>query len=273
MKLGTVRTATSSRAFSRSGDDVRYHDAEDVLQLISQPGWAHEDGEPGSTPLDEDLLPPIVSPRKVICAGLNYLDHAAEVGKEPPAVPTLFAKMATTLIGARDDIEFPLISTRIDWEAELAIVIGEEIRNADLESAGRAILGYTVMNDVSTRDWQNRTSEWFQGKNFDRTAPTGPVIVTPDEIDIAGGVAVECLVNGEVMQSGTTASMIFSPADLIVYITQFLTLQPGDIIATGTPAGVGSGRKPPVFLSEHDVVTTRIEGIGELVNRCVSRPL
>lgn len=269
MKLGTVRTAESTSAFSLRDGETRYHDAADVLELISTPGWSHESGTLGEAPAPEQLAPPVLSPRKFICTGLNYVDHAKEVGKEAPAVPTLFSKVATTLVGARDELELTDLSTRIDWEAELAIVIGSEIRNATPETAAAAILGYSVINDISIRDWQNRTTEWFQGKNFDRTCPFGPVITTAEELDITAGLAVSCSVNGEVMQAGTTADMIFSPVDLVVYITQFLTLEPGDVIATGTPAGVGFSRNPPVFLVAGDVVTTAIEGIGELENVCV----
>lgn len=270
MKLGTVRTAETTSAFSVKDGEYRYHHAADALELISTPGWRHEDDTAGAAPAAEQLAPPVLSPRKFICAGLNYVDHAKEVGKEAPAVPTLFSKVSTTLVGARDELELSDLSTRIDWEAELAIIIGSEIRNATPETAAAAILGYSVVNDISMRDWQNRTSEWFQGKNFDNTCPFGPVITTADELDVAAGLAVTCSVNGVVMQSGTTADMIFSPVDLIVYITQFLTLEPGDVIATGTPAGVGFSRKPPIFLAAGDVVTTSIEGIGELENTCVA---
>lgn len=270
MKLGTVRTAESTSAFSMKDDEVRYHEAADVLELISDPAWTHEDGRQGPAPDPADLAPPVLAPRKIICTGLNYVDHAHEVGKEAPAVPTLFAKVATTLVGARDPLEIPGLSTRIDWEAELAIVIGREVRRATPDSAAAAILGYSVLNDLSIRDWQNRTSEWFQGKNFDRTCPFGPVITTPDELDLESGLVVECAVNGALMQSGTTSDMIFNPIDLVVYITQFLTLQPGDVIATGTPAGVGISRNPSVFLAPGDIVATTISGIGELENTCVA---
>lgn len=270
MKLGTVRKAGVSSAFSVKDGEVRYHQAKDVLELISQQGWTHEAGRLGDMPAGEELAPPVLEPRKIICVGLNYTDHAKEVGKEPPAVPTLFAKVATTLVGAQDPLEVPSLSTRIDWEAELAIVIGSELRDADETAAAQAILGYSVVNDLSIRDWQNRTSEWFQGKNFDRTCPFGPVIVTPDELDIAAGLAVTCSVNGVTMQSGSTSDMIFSPVELLVYISQFLTLQPGDVIATGTPAGVGFSRTPPLFLAPGDEVATAISGIGELRNTCIA---
>lgn len=270
MKLGTVRREGSTSAFSSIAGETRYHDALDVLDLVGRDGWSHDDGTAGPEPDPSELAPPVLSPRKIICVGLNYTDHAREVGKEAPDVPTLFAKVATTLVGAREPLEMPDVSTRVDWEAELAIVIGREIRNASAEEAEAAILGYSVLNDLSIRDWQNRTSEWFQGKNFDRTCPFGPVVVTPDELDLASGLAVTCTVNGEVMQAGTTADMIFSPIDIVVYITQFLTLQPGDVIATGTPAGVGFTRKPPVFLVPGDTLTTSIEGIGELRNDCTA---
>ncbi|GAA1702231.1 hypothetical protein GCM10009808_20210 [Microbacterium sediminicola] len=270
MKLGTVRTALSSAAFTQVGDETRYHRAADVRELLESGKWTHLDGETGPAPAIVDLLPPVLSPRKFICVGLNYVDHAREVGKEAPAVPTLFSKVPTALIGAADDIRIPPITNRVDWEAELGIVIGTTVRKADEDAATAAILGYTVVNDISMRDWQNRTSEWFQGKNFDDSTPVGPVVVSADGVDVTGGVAVECIVNGEVMQAGTTANMIFSPIDIVRYISQFLTLEPGDVIATGTPAGVGFSRTPPIALVPGDTVVTRIEGIGELVNRCVA---
>ncbi|MFA5607380.1 MAG: fumarylacetoacetate hydrolase family protein [Leucobacter sp.] len=212
------------------------------------------------------MLPPVQRPGKIICAGLNYYAHAEEVGKTPPDVPTLFTKFASALAAPAEDLVIPALSEEIDWEAELAIVIGKRVKAAGPVAARAAIFGYTVLNDVSARDWQRRTSEWFQGKNFDRSTPIGPVIVTADELDVEGGVGVECAVNGVRRQSGTTADLIFKPADLIMYITQFMTLEPGDIIATGTPAGVGMASKPPTYLQDGDTLTTSIEGIGELVN-------
>lgn len=270
MRLGTVRRHGVTQAFRQDGGTTTYFPVADAGMLLKLPDWATLSGQQGEAPAPEDIAPPVLRPGKFICAGLNYFDHAREVGKDAPRYPTLFAKMSTALLGARDDIRLPTTeqSTRTDWEAELVIVVGKTIRNADAATAREAIAGYTVLNDVSVRDWQKRTEEWFQGKNFDATSPLGPVITTADEIDPDKGLAVECLVNGEVKQKGRTDDMIFSCTDLVTYITGFMTLEPGDLIATGTPAGVGTARSPKEFLTAGDELITRIEGIGELRNRC-----
>lgn len=270
MRLGTVRRNGGTQAFRQEGTSTVYLPTADVGELLANPAWATLPGEPGDAPAPEDLAPPVLRPGKFICAGLNYFGHAREVGKEAPEYPTLFAKMSNSLVGARDEIELPKPeqSTRIDWEAELVIVIGRTVRNADPVTAREAIAGYTVLNDVSVRDWQKRTEEWLQGKNFDATSPLGPVITTADEVDPGQGLAIECLVNGQVKQTGRTDDMIFSPLDLITYISSFMTLEPGDLVATGTPAGVGAARSPQEFFTTGDELITRIEGIGELRNRC-----
>lgn len=270
MRLGTARRRGGTQAFRQDGGTTIFFPIADAGALLKLPDWATLPGERGEAPEPEDLAPPVLRPGKFICAGLNYFDHAREVGKEVPRYPTLFAKMGTTLLGARGDIQLPTIgqSIKTDWEAELVIVVGKTVRNADAATAREAIAGYTVLNDVSVRDWQKRTEEWFQGKNFDATSPLGPVITTTDEIDPDKGLSVECLVNGQVKQSGYTDDMIFSCTDLVTYITGFMTLEPGDLIATGTPAGVGTARSPQEFLTAGDELITRIEGIGELRNRC-----
>jgi acylpyruvate hydrolase len=157
----------------------------------------------------------------------------------------------------------------LDWEAELAIVIGRPQSRASRSEARAGIAGYTVLNDVSARDWQNRTSQWLQGKNFDATTPVGPALVTPDEVGHATDLKVTCLVNDEVVQDASTAELVFGPVEAVEYISEAMSLHPGDIIATGTPAGVGAGRDPRRFLSHGDVLTTRIEGLGECRNHCV----
>lgn len=215
-----------------------------------------------------NLIP--VKPGKILCIGLNYHDHAAEVGAEIPEYPTIFTKFRNSLIGPEDPIAMPEASTKIDYEAELAVVIGKNVRKADEAGALDAIAGYTIMNDVSVRDWQGRTSEWFQGKNWDNTTPIGPWVVSRTDVDPVAGLRIECLVDGEVVQSGSTADMIFSPAYLVSYISQFMTLEPGDIIACGTPAGVGMSKKPRRWLEPGQKLTTRIEGIGEMTNACVA---
>ena len=208
---------------------------------------------------------PLQPPGKVICCGLNYGDHIVEMGRELPAHPTLFAKYADTLIPDGADIVLPA-EVQVDWEAELAVVVGTEIRGADRDEAANAIGGYTVANDISVRDWQNRTLQWFQGKAWDATTPIGPVVVPPDAIDPVAGVDVVCRVNGEERQRGNTRSLVFDCADLLAYASTFTVLRPGDVVLTGTPGGVGMGMTPPTFLADGDVVETEVPGIGTLTN-------
>jgi acylpyruvate hydrolase len=222
------------------------------------------------TPLGE-LLPgaepvsPLPRPSKVICCGLNYGDHILETGRELPSHPTLFVKYADSLVGPVDDVRLPL-GTDVDWEAELAVVVGATIRGVDRATAAAAIAGYTVANDVSVRDWQYRTLQWFQGKAWDDSTPTGPVVVTPDEIDPALGLTITCRVNDEEVQRDSTATLVFDSADLLAYISTFTVLRPGDLVLTGTPGGVGVARDPKRFLADGDVLETEIEGIGLLRN-------
>lgn len=266
MRFGTVRKGDRTVAFRQDDTGTYYYDAPDVGALLEAGDWGALPAVEGPAPEEGDLVAPILRPGKVICVGLNYRDHAAEVGKEAPELPTLFAKMHTSLAGPRQELVLPAVSEKYDWEAELAVVIGSRVKNVDAAGAHDAIFGYTVINDVTGRDWQRRTSEWFQGKNFDASSPIGPVVVTPDEAPPEAGLGVRTLVNGEVMQSGVTTEMVFSPADVVAYISQFMTLEPGDLIATGTPAGVGTSMQPPRYLADGDVLETSIDGIGTLVN-------
>jgi acylpyruvate hydrolase len=218
-----------------------------------------------------NLAPIVPNPRKIVCLGLNYLSHIEEMGRIPVEFPTLFAKYAVSLVGARDDIMLPPESQMVDWEVELGLVIGKRVRRARGAAAEAAIAGVTVVNDISMRDWQQRTLQFLQGKTWDRSTPAGPMLVTTDE---TGGANVDlelsCAVDDEVMQKHRTSDMKFSPVEIVEYLSTIMTLEPGDLIATGTPAGVGLGRTPPVFLKPGNVVRTAIEGIGELVNRCVA---
>jgi acylpyruvate hydrolase len=208
----------------------------------------------------------VPAPRKVICCGHNYRDHILEMGRELPSFPTLFTKYADSLAGPYAELSFNGESNEIDWEAELAVVVGAEVKNCTPEEALSAIAGYTISNDISMRDWQRRTLQWFQGKAFDASTPLGPVLVTPDECDPKTGLTITCEVNGEEVQRGNTSTLVFDSAALISYISRFTTLRPGDVILTGTPGGVGMARTPPRFLSDGDVLVTTIEGIGELRN-------
>jgi acylpyruvate hydrolase len=207
----------------------------------------------------------------VICVGLNYRAHILEMGRDLPEYPTLFAKFADTLIGARDDIIRPQETGQLDWEAELAVVIGTPARRVRGNAAEAAIAGFTVLNDITCRDWQFRTREWLQGKTWDSSTPVGPYLVTPDELP--GGVrpalSVRLLVDGELMQSDSTGDLLFDPVALVEYVSTIVRLNPGDVIATGTPGGVGHARKPPCFLVGGETVVTEIESLGRLENLVV----
>ncbi len=272
MRLGTIRTATGTTAVRLDGAEAVDVGAVDVGALLSDPGWrtnaARADG-PRYGVDDLDFAPLVPRPEKIICVGLNYRHHITEMGHELPTHPILFAKYPPALIGARDDIVLPVVSDMVDWEVELALVIGAPVRHARDDQAQAALAGYTVLNDVTGRDWQNRTSQFLQGKTFEATTPVGPWLVTPDDPDAAAGhFPLSCDVAGERMQEADTADLVFDPTYLIRYCSSMLTLRPGDILATGTPGGVGAGRKPPRWLTDGDEVVSRIQGIGELRNTC-----
>jgi acylpyruvate hydrolase len=271
MKLLTFRTATGTQAGRLEGDTVIELPDSDVgailangrLEAVASLDGAHH------AYADIDLAPVVPRPPKVICVGQNYMAHIAEMGSQPPKYPTLFAKYTRALIGGGDEVILPKASEKMDWEVELAIVMGKEGRHLTTENAMDVVAGWTVLNDVSARDFQRRTEQWLQGKTFEHTTPVGPVMVTKDELD-ASDLALTTEVDGQVMQSSRTSDLLFKPAEIIAYISQIITLEPGDIIATGTPSGVGSGRKPQVWLQAGQTVTCKVEGIGELVNRCVA---
>ncbi|MBB3664457.1 acylpyruvate hydrolase [Prauserella sediminis] len=208
----------------------------------------------------------VTSARKVVCCGHNYRGHILEMGRQIPSHPTLFAKFVDTLAGPHDVVEVPEWARGMDWEAELAVIVGRPVRFADRESAAAAIAGYAAANDVSVREWQNHTSQWLPGKAFDATTPLGPVLVTPDELDPSEGLEISCRVNGTTVQRADTTDLVFDPIDLIAYISQFTRLGPGDVVLTGTPAGVGAAEKPPRSLADGDVVEVRVTGIGSLCN-------
>ncbi|MBN2325590.1 MAG: fumarylacetoacetate hydrolase family protein [Candidatus Omnitrophica bacterium] len=208
------------------------------------------------------LGPPVTRPGKIICIGLNYSDHAAESGMEAPKEPVLFFKSPTALSGPYDDVELPRHSQKMDWEVELAFVIGKKAKYVE-EAAERHIAGYAIMNDLSEREHQlERCGQWVKGKSHDTFAPLGPFLATAEEIEDASNLQMTLDVNQQRRQTGSTKTMIFPPAFLVHYISQFMTLAAGDIITTGTPPGVGLGMKPPVYLREGDVMELRIEGLG-----------
>lgn len=217
-----------------------------------------------------DVLPPVPKPGKIICVGLNYSDHTAESPYEQPEYPTVFPRFATSLIADGAPIIRPRQSHELDYEGELAVVIGKAARHVSRENALSHVAGYSLFNDASIRDYQFKTPQWTVGKNFDGTGPFGPMLVTPEELpEGATGLAVETRLNGEVVQSGNTSDMLYGPADLISIISEAITLEPGDVIATGTPAGIGWARDPKLFMKPGDVVEIEIEGIGVLRNPVV----
>ena len=244
-----------------------------VSRLTRNSDLAEECKERGAlVPLDEVILnPPVIAPGKILAVGLNYSAHAAEQNIQPPASPLIFSKCTTALAGPNDDIVLPRISDMIDYEAELAVVIGREARSVKAERALDYVAGYTIMNDVTARDLQRRERQWTRAKGLDTFAPCGPWLVTKDEIEDPHALSVKLYVNGELRQDSTTGDLIFKVPELIEFISQDLTLKPGDIITTGTPSGVGVFREPPVFLKEGDHIEIEIERIGRLANPVIAQ--
>ena len=283
MKLATARLQSPDGARTAAvrveGEALVELPFADVGALLATPGWqtvAAQDGPRHGT--DGVMFAPVVPrPSKVVCVGLNYRNHIQEMGRDLPEHPTLFSKFADCFVGATDDVVRPAETSQFDWEVELAVVVGTAdatpVRRADEDAATAAIAGFTVLNDVTCRDWQFRTREWLQGKNWDSSTPVGPWLVTPDEVGgVRPSLKVSCSVDGVVMQSDTTGDLLFDPVDLVRYVSTMVRLNPGDVIATGTPGGVGHARKPPVYLTGGELLVTEIEGIGRLENRVVAEP-
>jgi acylpyruvate hydrolase len=280
MRLATVRDGSdgATRAVRLDGDgsddgdeavELGLADVGEVLARDDWRSWAAAVDGPRRPVEGLDYAPLVPRPDKIVCVGLNYRSHILERGHQLPTHPTLFAKFRGALIGANDPIVLPAISEQVDWEAELAVVIGARGRHVPLASAESVIAGYTVLNDVTARDFQSRTPQWLQGKTFESTTPVGPHLVTADESP-GPHREITCEVDGEVVQSSDTVELVFDPFTLVSYISSIVTLEPGDIIATGTPGGVGAARTPPRFLRPGNLVTTHIAGVGELRNPCVA---
>jgi acylpyruvate hydrolase len=270
MKLATLRldgttaavrvdgTTAIQTAFAEVGELLR---AGDVASVASAHGTEYD--------LSTAELAPIVpKPGKIVCVGLNYRSHILEMGRELPRHPTLFTKYPESLIGPHDDIQLPPESTQVDWEGELAVIIGHPVRRASAAEAARAIAGYSVLNDVTMRDYQYRTPQWFQGKAWENSTPLGPMLVTPDELPV--GAQLVTRVDDEEVQRTTIDDLVFDAVELVRYISAIFTLQPGDVIATGTPGGVGHARNPGRYLGAGQTLTTSIDGIGELINVAVA---
>lgn len=272
MKLATIRTDQRTCAVRAEDGELVELPFSDVGSLLRHAEWEEVARSTSGRRYAADgvsFAPVVTRPEKIICVGLNYRSHILEMGRELPEFPTLFAKFSRALLGANDTIELPAASSMLDWEAELGVVIGKEVRRADNKSALAAIAGLTIVNDVTARDYQYRTSQWLQGKTFERSTPVGPWLTVRDWVDNVPDLELRCEVDGEVVQSASTADLVFDPVELVAYISQFVTLAPGDLIATGTPGGVGHARKPARYLESGNVLVTAIGGLGMCQNRVV----
>ncbi|MFJ4268644.1 fumarylacetoacetate hydrolase family protein [Paenarthrobacter nicotinovorans] len=271
MKLATLRTPGSTIAVRiEESTAIEIPGFTDVGELLANPLWRHlsetADGAARDIADSTDWAPVVPRPSKVVCVGLNYANHIREMGRDLPEYPTLFAKYPEALIGANDPIVLPgYAAENVDWEGELAVIVGKSTRRADLEEAEKSIAGYAVLNDVTMRDYQYRTGQWFQGKTFEATTPFGPYLVTADEFKTGSEIRTE--VDGETVQKDRTDDLVFGPAQLVSYISHIFTLNPGDVIATGTPGGVGQARSPKRFLERGQILQTGISGLGLQTNR------
>ncbi len=282
MKFVTFQGAARAEAGVLSGDRVIGLAAAgfaDMLAVLAsgEEGRAKIDKFVSDPPADSvlplaslRLLAPVPRPPKLICIGLNYRDHAAEAHQEIPKVPTIFAKFSNVVIGPGEAIVLPKISRKPDYEAEFMFVIGAGGRHIAAEDWQRHVFGYTAFNDVSARDFQSVTSQWMIGKTFDTFAPMGPYLVSADEIADPHALDISLSIGGEVLQHSNTRELIFQITDLVAYLSSVVTLEPGDVVATGTPGGVGFARKPPRYLKPGDEVVVSIEGLGELRNPVVA---
>ncbi|WP_019201125.1 fumarylacetoacetate hydrolase family protein [Tsukamurella sp. 1534] len=273
MRLATLRIAGGTTAV-RADDDgtaTTIPGHTDLSDLLAQPDWrtlaASADGP--RIDLDRaDFAPVVPRPGKIVCVGLNYRTHIREMGRDLPQYPTLFAKFAEALTGPYDDVIVPeYAASELDWEAELAVIVGARATRVDAAAATDHIAGYSVINDYTMRDYQYRTLQWDQGKTFDRTSGFGPFMDT----DYRLGTRIETRLEGEVMQSATTDDLVFGPAQLVEYISHIVTLQPGDVIITGTTGGVGHARKPARYIRDGETVEVGIEGLGTVRNRTIVR--
>ncbi|HZA40845.1 MAG TPA: fumarylacetoacetate hydrolase family protein [Actinomycetota bacterium] len=259
-----MRLVSFDGGFGRVDGDSIVPMGSDLVGFLED-GRADE-GEP--FPLDMSVLKaPVGSPQKVVCIGLNYKDHAAETGGEVPEKPVLFPKWANSIAGPNDTILVPAAAKKVDYEAELAVVIGRNTRGVFVDDALDYVAGYMCANDVSARDLQFEGPQWTRGKAIDTFLPTGPWLVTPDEIGDPQSLGIRTIIGGEALQDSSTSLMAFSVAELISFISETMTLVPGDIIATGTPAGVGFVREPSRYLADGEEVTIEIDRIGSITNR------
>lgn len=275
MRFATLRTSVGTQAAMDFGTHWRllpFPDLAAALRVVDGDlaALAELRAAEAVDPAQAHFAPTVLSPGAIVCLGLNYAKHIDEMGRdERPAFPTLFAKFPRSLTGPFDTITLPSTSQQVDWEVEIGVVIGRPARRVDAAHALEHVAGYVVVNDVSMRDYQHRTSQFLQGKMFEASTPVGPWLVTRDEVDDVRDVALTTRVNGTTMQDGRSRDMLFDVPTTIAYLSEIMTLQPGDLIAMGTPNGVGAGRTPPVFLAPGDVVETSVEGIGTMRNEFV----
>jgi 2-keto-4-pentenoate hydratase/2-oxohepta-3-ene-1,7-dioic acid hydratase in catechol pathway len=269
-RAGVLHDARIVDAWDALGGET---EAPSVRALLEQ-GLVAEVGERATGDglgLDEvELLPPVPEPDKIVCIGLNYRSHAEEAGQEVPSEPTFFAKFRNALVPSGAEVALPA-SEKVDYEAELAFVVGRPCKDVPVERGLDHVAGYTLLNDLSARDWQFATPQWMRGKVFDGSAPCGPALVTPDEAGPHDSIEIELRLNGETMQKASTADLIFPVPELVARLSRLMTLVPGDIVSTGTPAGVGSVRRPRVWLRPGDHVVVRSPSIGELTTWVVNR--
>jgi 2-keto-4-pentenoate hydratase/2-oxohepta-3-ene-1,7-dioic acid hydratase in catechol pathway len=267
MRLASVETDTGPRAaLVREGRTYQIEDEERSMDELLREGLPST--LQAAAPIeDAALLPPVSRPGKLVCIGLNYRSHAEEQGAEPPETPTFFAKFANSLAAPGATVSLPPWTEKVDYEAEVAFVIGRRCKDVSEDEAIEHLAGYTLLNDLSARDYQFKTPQWMPGKVFDGAAPCGPALVTPDEAGPHDAIEVELRLNGEVRQSASTADLVHSVPALVAYLSKLMTLEPGDLVATGTPAGVGSLRKPRTWLRPGDEIRISSPQLGELETR------
>jgi 2-keto-4-pentenoate hydratase/2-oxohepta-3-ene-1,7-dioic acid hydratase in catechol pathway len=278
MRLVTYRSERGSRAgVLRDGRVLDVWDAlagegESMRDLLSRGELVALDASLAGEglPLDQVALdPPVPDPEKIVCIGLNYRSHAAEAGIDPPTSPTFFAKYGNALAAAGAKVPLPAASTKVDYEAEVAFVIGRRCRDVSETDALDCVAGFMLLNDLSARDLQFSTPQWMPGKVFDGSAPCGPALVTPDEAGPHDAIELELTLNGETMQSASTGDLLFSVPALVAHLSRLMTLEPGDIVSTGTPAGVGSTREPHVWLKPGDEIVISSPTLGRLATRII----
>jgi 2-keto-4-pentenoate hydratase/2-oxohepta-3-ene-1,7-dioic acid hydratase in catechol pathway len=278
MRILTYRSERGDRAGIQLGEGIV--DVWDALgggestvrellesERIEEARAAAESTEPGVSIAGVELMPPVPDPDKIVCIGLNYRAHAAEAGIDPPDSPTFFAKFRNALVPTGATVPLPAASSKVDYEAEVAFVVGRRCSAVDEVEAGEYIAGYMLLNDLSARDLQFATPQWMPGKVFDGSAPCGPALVTPEEAEVDGSISFSLELNGEVMQDSSTDDLIFGIPELVSQLSRLMTLEPGDIVSTGTPSGVGSTRDPRVWLKPGDEIVISSPSLGQLETR------